>query len=223
MSQAKKVLKAEKALKVIKVLSARLVSPVSLAKMAQLVHKVKQAKYLAKEVFLVLMANLVKMESLDVQVKTEYPDHLANKVKQVSPVTLDSMVLMEHQVKEVRLVRREIKVHVDQRGHPDDLGNLVCLVILEGQVYLVKMVDLENRVWKDQKVMQGFPDYRVLDNLVLLVQKETKVIADFPVKMEDLDVLFKKVLVVQLVPKVNLDCLVKLVLMDLVAKLSKVT
>ena len=59
-------------------------------------------------------------------------------------------------------------------------------------------------------------------NLVLLVRKETKVIADFLVKMDDPVVLFKKVLVVQLVPKVNLDYLVKLVLMVLVAKPSKV-
>lgn len=218
VSQAKKDLKEEKARKAIKVQLERLVSLVFQAKMVQLVHKVKRVKYLAKEVNLVSMESLVKMGNLDGQVKMVYPDLLVNKVKQVFLAILDLMVPMEHLVREVLPVKREIKVHVVRRGHPDALGSPVYRVILEDLVYLVKMVDLENLVWKDRKVMQGFLDYRVLVNLVLLVRKETKVIADFLVKMDDPVVLFKKVLVVQLVPKVNLDYLVKLVLMVLVAK-----
>ena len=222
VSQVKKDLKVEKARKAIKVQLARLVSLVSPAKMVQLVHKVKRVKCLAKGVNLVSMASLVKMENLDGQVKMVYPDLLVNKAKQVFLAILDLMVLMEHLVREVLPVKREIKVHVVLRGHPDVLENPVCLVILEDLVYLVKMVDQENLVWKDQRVMQGFLGYRVLVNLVLLVRKETKVIADFLVKMDDPVVLFKKVLAVQLEPKVNLDYLVKLVLMVLVAKPSKV-
>ena len=222
VSQAKKDLKEEKARKAIKVQLERLVSLVFQEKMVQLVHKVKRVKYLAKEVNLVSMESLVKMGNLDGQVMMVYPDLLVNKVKQVFLAILDLMVPMEHRVREVPLVKREIKVHVVRRGHPDALGSPVCLVILADLVYLVKMVDLENLVWKDRKVMQGFLDYLVLVNLVLLGRKETKVIADFLVKMDDPVVLFKKVLVVQLVPKVNLDYLVKLVLMVLVAKPSKV-
>lgn len=220
--QGRKVQKEEKAPKVIKAQSAKPVNLVYQEMMVPLVRRVKQVRFLVNVVNLVSMVSLGKTVNQDGLVKTDYLDLAVNKAKQVFLVILVLMVQMEHQVKEGPQVKKAIKERADQKVHLGDLVSLACPEIPVDPDYLVKMDVPDNLVWKDQKVMQGFPDYLDLDNRVLLVRKEKRVIADSPAKMGGLDVFFKKVLVVLLVQKVNLDYPVKLALMVHVAKLSKV-
>ena len=164
------------------------------------------------------MEILVKMASLGDPEKMVLMDHLENLVNLVFQAIRVSMVQMELLENGVPLAKRANKEPADLKDHQVDLANLVFLVILEDLDFLVRMADLENLDFKDQKGIQVYRVCLDLDSLELLEKRATKVIVDFLVKMADLDVFYKKVHADLLVLKANRDCLDLLDPTDLVAK-----